>query len=127
MPTRVAVPSVNPGGLDAALMPHFGHCDVFTIVDMDGDAVKEVSVLPNMPHDHGGCVTPVRYLADNGVTVMLAGGMGMRPLQAFQQSGIQVLFAGTEGTVDQAVRHFAQGRLPAFGDNGLCKGECGHH
>ncbi len=127
MSTRVAVPSANPGGLDAALMSHFGHCDVFTIVEMEGASVKEVSILPNMPHEQGGCTAPVRYLADNGVTVMLAGGMGMRPLQAFRQSGIQVLFAGADGTVDQAVHSYAEGRLPVFGDNGLCKGGCGHH
>lgn len=127
MQTRIAVPSVNPGGLEASLMPHFGHCDVFTIVTVESGAVKEVSVLPNMPHEHGGCTAPVKHLADNGVGVLLAGGMGMRPLQAFMQSGIEVLYSGPEGSVNQAVLDYLAGRLPKFGDNGLCKGECGHH
>lgn len=127
MATLVAIPSANPGGLDAALMSHFGHCEVFTIVEMDGTDVKEVSVLPNLPHEHGGCAGPVRYLAERGVGVMIAGGMGMRPLQSFQESGIQVLFSGTAATVDQALQGFIKGSLPAFGDNGLCKGGCGGH
>jgi predicted Fe-Mo cluster-binding NifX family protein len=125
MQTRVAVPSVNPGGLEAALMPHFGHCDVFTIVTMQDGVVTETQVLPNMPHEAGGCIAPVKYLADHGITALLAGGMGMRPLQAFLNSGIQVFFAGVGGTVNKAVQDFSAGRLPAFGDNGLCKGGCG--
>ncbi len=127
MSTLLAIPSVSPGGLEAALMPHFGTCEVFTLVEMDNGAVKQVSILPNLPHAQGGCTAPVQYLAGHGVQVMLAGGMGMRPLQAFLQSGITVLFAGTGGTVSQAVSNYSQGRLPAFGDNGLCKGGCGHH
>lgn len=127
MSTRIAVPSVNPGGLEALLMPHFGHCDVFTIVEMADGEIASVSTLPNMPHEHGGCTAPVQFLAGQGVTVMLAGGMGMRPLQAFLQSGIEVRYAGAEGSVGQAVRAFAEGKLPTFGDNGLCKGGCGHH
>lgn len=127
MSTLIAVPSVNPGGLEAALMPHFGHCDVFTLVEMDAGEVKSVAVAPNMPHEAGGCTAPVRYLAEKGVKVMLAGGMGMRPLQAFQQSGIDVLFTGLAKTVEQAVQDYAEGKLPAFGDNGLCKGGCGGH
>lgn len=127
MATLVAIPSVNPGGLEAALMPHFGHCDVFTLVTVEDGAVKEVATLPNMPHDSGGCTTPVQHLADRGVSVMLAGGMGIRPLEVFLQSGIQVLYAGTAGTVSQAVSGYTQGLLPHFGDNGLCKGDCGHH
>lgn len=127
MAVLVAVPSQNPGGLKAGLMSHFGHCDVFTLVEMENGGVKTVSVLPNAPHEHGACTAPVQTLADHGVKVMLAGGMGMRPLQAFEASGIKVMFTGLATTVEQAVNDFAQNKLPVFGDNGLCKGGCGHH
>ena len=30
---RIAIPSVNNGGLDGQRSGHFGHCDVFTLVD----------------------------------------------------------------------------------------------
>lgn len=127
MKSLLAVPSVNPGGLEAELMPHFGHCDVFTLVSVENGEVKDIRVLPNMPHNHGDCTAPVRYLAEQGVTAMLAGGMGRRPLMAFQEQGIDVFFAGISGSVNAAVTDFAQGKLPVFGDNGLCKGNCGHH
>ena len=31
----VAVPSNAPGGLDAEMSGHFGHCDVFTLITLD--------------------------------------------------------------------------------------------
>ena len=27
---RIAIPSVQPGGLDAEVGAHFGHCDLYT-------------------------------------------------------------------------------------------------
>ncbi|MDL2207255.1 NifB/NifX family molybdenum-iron cluster-binding protein [Desulfovibrio sp. OttesenSCG-928-M16] len=127
MSTLVAVPSMNPGGLESEVMPHFGHCDVFTLVEMDNGSIINVRILQNQPHEHGDCVAPVRFLAEHGVSVMLAGGMGRRPFMAFQENGIQVYFSGTEGSVIAALQGYAQGKLPAFGDNGLCQGGCGGH
>lgn len=127
MSTIVAVPSVSPGGLDAAVMPHFGHCDVFTLIELEGGAVKKVRILPNQPHEHGDCTSPVTFLAENGVSVMLAGGMGRRPFMAFQEKGIRVFFSGAESKVSAALQAFAADQLPVFGDNGLCKGGCEHH
>jgi len=35
---RIAIPSEGEGGLDGMRSGHFGHCDVFTFVDLeDGD------------------------------------------------------------------------------------------
>ncbi|MDL2216966.1 dinitrogenase iron-molybdenum cofactor biosynthesis protein, partial [Desulfovibrio sp. OttesenSCG-928-M14] len=87
MSTLVAVPSMNPGGLESEVMPHFGHCDVFTLVEMDNGSIINVRILQNQPHEHGDCVAPVRFLAEHGVSVMLAGGMGRRPFMAFQENG----------------------------------------
>lgn len=33
---RIAVPSVENGGLEGVRSGHFGHCDVFTLVDVEG-------------------------------------------------------------------------------------------
>ncbi|HBD07962.1 MAG TPA: dinitrogenase iron-molybdenum cofactor biosynthesis protein, partial [Syntrophobacteraceae bacterium] len=76
----VAIPSSHPGGLEAALGAHFGHCDLYTLVSIADGKVQEVRTLPNVPHQQGGCMAPVNHLAENGVQVLIAGGMGMRPL-----------------------------------------------
>lgn len=118
----LAVPSNNPGGLDAGMGMHFGHCDIYTIVEVTDNAVTSVSTLPNVPHQQGGCLAPVQHLAGHGVKKLLAGGMGMRPLMGFQQVGIEVFFAGNFPTVGQAVQAFLEGKLPPFSTEFTCGG-----
>lgn len=42
---KIAIPSNSPGGLEADRSDHFGHCDVFTIVDLDAEknSIKTVA------------------------------------------------------------------------------------
>ena len=35
----IAVPSANPGGLEAAMGMHFGQCELFTLVTIQDGAV----------------------------------------------------------------------------------------
>lgn len=120
----LAVPSANPGGLEAGMGMHFGHCDLYTLVEVDveGKTVQSVRTLSSIPHQQGGCLAPVQYLADNGVNKLLAGGMGMRPLMGFQQTGIEVLFAGNFATVGDAVNAYLEGKLPPFTTDFTCQG-----
>lgn len=119
---RIAIPSSAPGGLDATVGAHFGHCDLYTIVDIKNGAVEEVSTLPNVPHQQGGCLAPVNHLASHGVTVLIAGGMGLRPLTGFNQAGIEV-FRGSEApNVEAAVQSFLRGELAQFTREFTCGG-----
>ena len=121
----LAIPSANPGGLDAGMGMHFGHCDIYTIVNVKDGAIESVSTLPNVPHHQGGWLATVQHLASHGVTKLLAGGMGMRPLMGFMQNGIEVFFSGNYPTVGLAVQAFLEGKLPAFSTEFTCGG--GHH
>ncbi|MEG1609872.1 MAG: NifB/NifX family molybdenum-iron cluster-binding protein [Bilophila sp.] len=118
----LAVPSGMPGGLEAPMGMHFGHCDIYTVVEIEENAVKNVTTLPNVPHQQGGCMAPVQHLASHGVKKLLAGGMGMRPLMGFQQVGIETLFAGNFATVGEAVQAFLDGKLPPFSTEFTCGG-----
>ena len=120
MSTVVAVPSAMPGGLDAQMGMHFGHCDIYTIVEIEDNKIKSVSTLENVPHQQGGCLAPVQHLASHNVNVLLAGGMGMRPLMGFMQSGIKVFYAAGCATVGEAVQKLVAGELPAFSANHSC-------
>lgn len=125
--TILAVPSVQPGGLDAGMGMHFGHCDLYTIVELEDGAVTGHSTLPSLPHQQGGCLAPVQYLAEHGVNALLAGGMGMRPLSAMQAAGVTVYHNAGQATVGDALKAFAAGKLQPFGTEQLCKGGCNHH
>ena len=118
----IAIPSALPGGLDAGMGMHFGHCEIYTIAEVEDGKVASVRTLPPIPHQQGGCLAPVNYLAGEGVNVLLAGGMGMRPLMGFNQAGVEVYFAGNFPTVGQAVQAFIGGRLPAFTPEHSCGG-----
>ncbi len=123
---RIAIPSTLPGGLEAGVGAHFGHCDLYTVVEVKEGRITEVSTLPNVPHQQGGCLTAVNHLAQNGVTVLIAGGMGMRPLMGFSQAGIEV-FRGTEApSVEDAVQAFIRGDLQPFSREFACGGDQHH-
>jgi predicted Fe-Mo cluster-binding NifX family protein len=118
----IAVPSTNPGGLEAPLGAHFGHCDLYTLVTAENGEICEVKVIPNVPHQQGGCMAPVQHLSSNGVTQLIAGGMGLRPLMGFNQMGIQVYFGGGAQTVGEAVQAMLAGELPEFKQEHTCGG-----
>jgi predicted Fe-Mo cluster-binding NifX family protein len=40
MNSIVAVPSELPGGLDAGVNAHFGHCEVYTLVIINDHKIK---------------------------------------------------------------------------------------
>jgi len=126
----IAVPSDTTDGLDSAISDHFGHCAAFTLVTLADDAIGEVSVLENAGHEEGGCMMPVNLLKEHGVAVLLAGGMGGRPLAGFQQVGIEVHSKEGADTVREAVELYVAGGCPAFGEAQTCgggEGGCGGH
>ncbi|MBW1897198.1 MAG: NifB/NifX family molybdenum-iron cluster-binding protein [Deltaproteobacteria bacterium] len=126
MNTVVAIPSTTPGGLESLLGAHFGHCDLYTLVSIEGGEVKNVKVIPNVPHEQGGCMAPVQYLAGQGTKSLIAGGMGLRPLMGFNQVGIEVYHGGKSATVGDAVDAFVKGELTRFGQEHTCGGGGGH-
>ena len=60
---RIAIPSEGKGGLDGIRSGHFGHCDVFTIVDVTEGKISNVEIVPNQEHKDGGCMVPVNLLS----------------------------------------------------------------
>jgi predicted Fe-Mo cluster-binding NifX family protein len=67
-------------------------------------------------------MAPVQYLAEKGAKVLIAGGMGLRPLMGFNQMGIQVYFGGEARTVGDAVQALVSGKLPQFNQEHTCGG-----
>ena len=118
--TLIAVPSCTPGGIDAEISEHFGHCDLFTLVEIDNGAVISVDSLPGVAHQHGGCMVPVDLLADRGVKILIADGMGMRPLIGFNQVGIDVYRNGGASRVGQAIQAFLSGSMARFSPESSC-------
>ncbi|MBW1751800.1 MAG: NifB/NifX family molybdenum-iron cluster-binding protein [Deltaproteobacteria bacterium] len=119
---RIAVPSVEAGGLDGQRSGHFGHCDVFTLVDVEAGKIKEVTTIANQSHVQGGCMVPVNLLADHKVNALIVGGIGMRPLAGFRQVGIDVYYDVTRQEIKPVVEDLISGNLPLISDNQVCGG-----
>ncbi len=119
---RVAFPSQGNGGLDGRRAGHFGHCDVFTCIDVEDGEIKEVSILPNKEHVQGGCMVPVTLLAANRVNALVVGGIGMRPLMGFRQVGIEVYHDAERVEIRPVIEDFIAGILPKISDDQVCGG-----
>ncbi len=122
MNARIAIPSTHPGGLEAQVGAHFGHCECYTLVEVKAGAIENVETHPSVPHAQGGCLAPVNYLAEKGVNMLISGGMGLRPLMGFNQVGIEV-YRGVElPNVGEAVKALINGQLDRFSKEFTCGG-----
>ncbi len=119
---RIAVPSVAQGGLDGQRSGHFGHCDVFTLVDVEDGNIKQVSTISNREHVQGGCMVPVNLLAEHKVNALIVGGIGMRPLMGFKQVGIDVYHDEVRPEIKPVVEDLISGKLPMISDDQVCGG-----
>ena len=119
---RIAIPSNGQGGLDGTRTGHFGHCDVFTLVDVQDNEIKDISILANQEHVQGGCMVPVNLLSDNQVTALIVGGIGMRPLMGFKQVGIQVYHDDQRPEIGPVVADLIAGKLEEIRNDQVCGG-----
>ena len=119
---KLAVPSDGEGGLDGLRAGHFGHCDVFTLIDIEDGKIKEVNLLANKEHLQGGCMVPVQLLANAGVNRLVVGGIGMRPLMGFKEVGIDVYYDGERRDIRPVVEDMAAEKLVQITDNQVCGG-----
>lgn len=119
---RIAVPSLENGGLQGQRAGHFGHCDVFTLIDVENGNIADVHTIPNQAHVQGGCMVPVNLLAEHKVNALIVGGIGMRPLMGFRQVGIDVYYEATCPDIESPVKELIAGNLPLIAENQVCGG-----
>jgi predicted Fe-Mo cluster-binding NifX family protein len=119
---RIAVPTERAGGLEAPRSDHFGHAAAFVIADLMDDAIGSVTSITNPPHSQGGCMMTVNLLASQGVTAVVAGGMGRGPMTGLAQAGIHIYHSTDTETAGDAIRALADGELQAFSVGDTCQG-----
>lgn len=90
---------------------HFGHCEGFTIYDVDNVEVTNKVFVANPGHKPG--FLPV-FLKEKKVNIIIAGGMGAAAQELFAENGIEVV-VGAQGIVDHAVKQFIGGVLKSTG------------
>jgi Mrp family chromosome partitioning ATPase/predicted Fe-Mo cluster-binding NifX family protein len=100
---KIAIPLA-----EGILCNHFGHCEQFALVDLQGkNIIQKVSVTPP-PHEPG--LLP-RWLGEKGVNLIIAGGMGQRALGLFTEQGIKVLTGAPQLSVEALIAHYVNQTL----------------
>jgi predicted Fe-Mo cluster-binding NifX family protein len=107
---KLAIPVAN-----GRLSMHFGHCEEFVLVEVDPEEKKILSntKLESPPHEPG--VLP-RWLHEMGATHIIAGGMGRRAQQLFQQNGVNVVLGAPCETPEALASAYLAGTLE-LGEN----------
>ncbi|MBK1700605.1 NifB/NifX family molybdenum-iron cluster-binding protein [Thiococcus pfennigii] len=107
---RIAIPVQ-----DDVLAAHFGHCPEFALTDVDPQsrAVTGERRVAAPPHEPG--LLP-RWLAEQGATHIIAGGMGQRALDLFASHEIAVVIGAPQAAPQELVRQFLDGSLSTSGN-----------
>jgi predicted Fe-Mo cluster-binding NifX family protein len=119
---RIAIPSEAPGGIQATVSDHFGHCAAFTVVEVDGTGLASLTVIPNPDHESGDCLALLRLLREARTDVLVVAGIGRRPLVAAERAGIDVGSSEGAQTVADVVELIRRGRLRRFDASNVCGG-----
>lgn len=90
---------------------HFGHCEGFTIFVVQDRQIEAKEFIYNPGHKPG--FLPV-FLYEQGVNVVISGGMGGGAVDIFNEKGIEVV-TGASGDAQTAVEQYLRGDLKSAG------------
>ena len=96
---------------------HFGHTKTFKIYEVEDRKVVSSRILASNGSGHGALAG---LLAEQGIDVLICGGIGGGAQAALAEQGIE-LCAGASGSTDEAVEAYLRGELINTGAN------CDHH
>lgn len=96
---------------------HFGRTESFKIYDVEDNKIISSEVISSNGTGHGALAG---LLAEQGVNVLICGGIGGGAQTALTEAGID-LCAGAQGNVDEVVETYLKGELESSGVN------CDHH
>lgn len=102
---KIAIPTA-----EGKLAMHFGHCQQFDILTVDTDAKTIASCEAQTPPPHEPGVLPA-WLHEQGVNLIIAGGMGSRAQQLFAQNHIQVVVGAPAAPSQELVNAWMNGTL----------------
>lgn len=90
------------------LSAHFGRSEAFAFVEVEGNDIQRVTLKPTPEHQPGSFP---RFVAAQGATDVIAGGMGPHAVSLFNEAGINVFLGAPIDRPENLVRDFLQGSL----------------
>jgi len=106
---KIAVPTVGD-----QIDQHFGHCEKYSVFTIEDNAIKTLEYMES-PAGCGCKSNMASVLAQSGVKILIAGGIGNGAVNVLANNGIKTI-KGASGTVRDAVELYLQGGLSDSGD-----------
>jgi predicted Fe-Mo cluster-binding NifX family protein len=106
------------------LSAHFGHCQAFAFVDVDNHQITNIT-MKNPPEHQPG--TYPRWVAANGATDVIAGGLGPMAVNLFNEAGVNVFVGAPVDSPTNLVNNFLAGKLTLNANYCNHHGEGDHH
>lgn len=106
---------------------HFGHTEQFKLYDVEEGKIVQEQIVDTNGSGHGALAG---FLQAAKADALICGGIGMGAQMALADAGIR-LFAGVQGSADDAAKALAEGTL-IYDPNARCDhhehhgGDCGH-
>ncbi len=119
----IAIPLEN-----GVLCAHFGHCQTFAIVNVENDLITEIKEV--IPPEHIPGLYP-KWIAEFGVTDVIAGGMGEHAINLFNNQKINAFVGAPQKSAEELVKDFITSKLNLSAnycnhDENHEHGSCGH-
>ena len=99
------------------IFQHFGKTEFFKVYEVEDNKVVSSEVISSNGTGHGALAG---LLAEQGISVLICGGIGGGAQSALAEAGIE-LCSGAQGDADTAVDAYLKGELVSTGVN------CDHH
>ncbi len=99
------------------IFQHFGKTESFKVYEVEDNKVVSSEVIGSNGTGHGALAG---LLAEQGISVLICGGIGGGAQSALAEAGIE-LCSGAQGDADAAVEAYLKGELVSTGVN------CDHH
>lgn len=99
------------------IFQHFGKTETFKVYEVEDNKVVSSEVISSNGTGHGALAG---LLAEQGISVLICGGIGGGAQTALAEAGIEVC-SGAQGNTDEAVEAYLKGELTSAGTT------CDHH
>jgi predicted DNA-binding protein (UPF0251 family)/predicted Fe-Mo cluster-binding NifX family protein len=107
---KIAVPTLGD-----QIDQHFGHCEKYAVFTIEGNAITGEESMAS-PQGCGCKSNIASVLAENGVMLLISGGIGNGAVNVLSNNGIKTV-RGASGTARKAVESYLKGELADSGDN----------
>ncbi len=107
---KIALACEDKQGLDGQVSQHFGRCPCYLIADVEGNEIKKTESVDNPYFSNHIPGKVPQFIKEQGVDVMIAGGMGPRAIDMFNSFGIEVV-TGAIGNTGNVLQAYLRGEI----------------